>query len=60
MEKIINEAINVLEKADIRIEALPRFTLARMYGNVLSLGESMYSRHEVTDDYYDTDTKLIG
>lgn len=60
MERTVNEAINVLEKADIRVESMPRFTLARMFGNHIALGEMMYSKHEVIDDYYDTDTKLIA
>lgn len=56
----VNEPINALEKRDIQLDLMPRFALARMLGNHMSLGELMFARCEVPEDYYDTDTKIRG
>lgn len=56
----VNEPINTLEKRDLQLDLMPRFTLARMLGNHLVLGELSFARCEVPEDFYDTDTKIRG
>lgn len=57
--KIVNEAINPMEKADIAIESMPRFSFSKMNGNHVTEGEYIFCRYTVEDDFYKTDEKMI-